>query len=191
MALSIIFIPFTITIYISKERGSSRAGRGEPPFDRQSDPKPNNDGYWSGPLQLLKLRVRVFGCNAKAPHAKERGNTLTTPVRLNEIHQEFCCSSAEQSLAWRYSYTSVGRSLMNVSSPSPLAPTIASFILIFCPQSLYSPEWNWHLRIQAITMKQCYGGPYGHFIGPQWYFIDAWNNASVQPKQAICKPRRN
>lgn len=40
-------------------------------------------------------------------------------------------------------------------------------------------------------MKQCYGGPYSHFIGPQWYFIDAWNNVSVQPKQAIWKPRRN
>lgn len=39
----------------------------------------------------------------------------------------------------------------------------------------------------AIRMEQCYGAPYSHFIGPQWYFIDAWNNASVQLKQAIWK----
>lgn len=39
----------------------------------------------------------------------------------------------------------------------------------------------------AIRMEQCYGAPYGHFMEPHWYFIDAWNNATVQPKQPIWK----
>lgn len=93
-----------------KERTAGR--RAESPFDRHSGPKPNADGYWSEPLQLLKLRVRVLGCCAE-----DRGGALTRRARLNEIQGEFCFSSAEQSLAQHYSYTSVGKSLMNVSSP--------------------------------------------------------------------------
>lgn len=96
----------------AERRGAVDEGGVNPPFDRRSGPKPNTDGYWSGPLQLLKLRVRVLGCNAE-----DGGNALTRPARLNEIQGEFCCSSAEQSLARQYSYPSVGRSLMNVSSP--------------------------------------------------------------------------
>lgn len=173
-------------VYQRQREGSSRWGRGEPPFDRRSGPKPNTDGYWSGPLQLLKLRVRVLGCDAE-----EKGNTLTRAARLNEIQGESFCSSAEQSPARQYSDPSVGRSLMNVGFPWPSAPTLLSFSLLPYPRPLYSTEWNWHLWMGAIRMKQCYGAPYGGFIGPQWYFIDAWNNASAQPKQAIWKPWRN
>lgn len=52
------------------------------------------------------------------------------------------------------------------------------------------PVFSWMkltLVEEAIRVEQCYGAPYSHFIGPQWYFIDAWNNVSVQPKQAIWK----
>ena len=112
-------------------------GRITPPLDGRSSPKPNTDGYWSGLLQLLKLRVRVLGYNAEAPCAEERGNVLTRPARLNEFQGEFYCSSTEQSLARQYSHPSVGRSLMNVSLLSCWPPPLFhSFFFALGPSIL-------------------------------------------------------
>lgn len=159
----------------SQREGSQR---GIPPSDWRSSPKPNTDGYWSGPLQLLTLRVRVRGCNAEeSSNTNKSSKAKWNPRRIlpNKVLHDSTLLHLSGKDWWVSAFF----------GPWP-PPYFHSFIRLLClgPGFLQN-------ETGAIRKKQCYGVPCGYFIGPQWYFIDAWNNASAQPKQAIWKPWRN
>ncbi len=120
------------------ERGSISWRRGESPVWPTQQPKPNTDGYWSGPLQLLKLRVRVLGCNAEAPPVNETSKAKRNPRRiLLFICWTKSCTTIFLYICWeKFDECQLSLTLC------PHSCFIQSF---FCPQSLYSPEWNWHL----------------------------------------------
>lgn len=125
------------------------------------------------------IKVRVLCCSETM-----RDNALTRLAKLNEIQRDFCCSSANKVLHDSVFIHVLEKKFDECQFSTALRP---HHYFIHAPFLTPVPVYSWiklTLEEKAIKMKQCYGGLYSHFNGPQWYFMDA---TSKQPKQAIWK----
>lgn len=183
-----------MTPSIGWNRGGERAsrwGRSEFPFWPTQRPKTKHWWLliWTSSAAKIKsqgpwLQRRGSACWGERRRFNKNGKAKWNPERL----LLFICQTKSSTTVFFYIFR---EEFDECQLSSALPPHLCLIHSSSCPRSLCSPEWNWHLWKRAIRTEQCYGALYGHFIEPQRYFIDAWNNASAEPKQAIWKPGRN